>query len=125
MARVRPIKTNFTNGEVDPLITMRSDLELFVNGAAKMRNVVAFPQGGFRRRDGQEFMTAIPPGNDRLCFGFHGGQRGSIGLAVGIDFRATVDWIADKTSWLSNGLFPAGSVVIDPLGIVSVIVDET
>jgi len=62
MARVRPIKTNFTNGEVDPLITMRSDLELFVNGASKMRNVVAFPQGGFRRRDGQEFMTAIPPG---------------------------------------------------------------
>ena len=63
--------------------------------------------------------------SDRLCFGFHGGQRGSTGLAVGIDFRATVDWIADKTSWLSNGLFSAGSVVIDPLGIVSVVVDET
>jgi len=62
MARLRPIKTNFTNGEVDPLITMRSDLELFVNGAAKMRNVVSFPQGGFRRRDGLEFMSAIPPG---------------------------------------------------------------
>jgi len=64
-------------------------------------------------------------GNDRLCFGFHGGQRGSLGLAVGIDFRATVDWIAEKTSWLSNGLFSAGSVVIDPLGIVSIVVDET
>ena len=61
MARVRPVKTNFTNGEVDPLITMRSDLELFVNGAAKMRNVLAFPQGGFRRRDGLETMTQIPP----------------------------------------------------------------
>ncbi len=63
--------------------------------------------------------------NDRACFAFHGGQRGSLGLAVGIDFRATVDWIAEKTSWLSNGLFSAGSIVIDPLGIVSVIVDET
>jgi len=63
--------------------------------------------------------------SDRFCFGFHGGQRGSTGLAVGIDFRATVDWIAEKTSWLSNGLFSAGSVVIDPLGIVSVVVDET
>ena len=62
MAKVRPIKTNFTNGEVDPLLTMRTDLELFVNGAAKMRNVIPFPQGGFRRRDGLEFMTAIPPG---------------------------------------------------------------
>lgn len=63
--------------------------------------------------------------NDRSCFAFHGGQRGSTGLAVGIDFRTTVDWIAEKTSWLSNGLFSAGSVVIDPLGIVSVIVDES
>jgi len=67
----------------------------------------------------------VKTGNDRFCFAFHGGQRGSTGLAVGIDFRATVDWIADKTSWLSNGLFSAGSVVIDPLGLVSVVVDET
>ena len=59
--RLRPIKTNFTNGEVDPLITMRSDLELFVNGAAKMRNVLPFPQGGFRRRDGLEHAIQIPP----------------------------------------------------------------
>jgi len=61
VARLRPVKTNFTNGEVDPLIIMRSDLELFVNGAAKMRNVLPFPQGGFRRRDGLETMTLIPP----------------------------------------------------------------
>jgi len=64
-------------------------------------------------------------GNNRFCFAFHGGRRGSTGLAVGIDFRSTVDWIAEKTSWLSNGLFSAGSVVIDPLGIVSIIVDES
>lgn len=61
MARLRPIKTNFTNGEVDPLIAMRSDLELFVNGASKMRNAIPFPQGGFRRRDGLENVTQIPP----------------------------------------------------------------
>jgi len=67
----------------------------------------------------------VKTGNDRFCFAFHGGMRGSTGLAVGIDFRTTVDWIAEKTSWLSNGLFSAGSVVIDPLGVVSVVVDET
>jgi hypothetical protein len=64
-------------------------------------------------------------GNNRTCFAYHGGQRGSTGLAVGIDFRTTVDWIAEKTSWLSNGLFSAGSVVIDALGIVQFIVDES
>ena len=69
MARIRPIKTNFTNGEVDPLITMRSDLELFANGAAKMRNALPFPQGGFRRWDGLEFMTQIPPTDDPTPIG--------------------------------------------------------
>ncbi len=64
-------------------------------------------------------------GNVRSCFGFHGGSRGSTALAVGIDFRATVDWIAEKTSWLSNGLFSAGSTVIDPEGVVSVLVNES
>ncbi|MCK4784669.1 MAG: hypothetical protein KAV87_13025 [Desulfobacteraceae bacterium] len=61
MARLRLIKTNFTNGEIDPLAAMRSDLPLFQNGAAKMRNVLPFPQGGFRRWDGMEFMEVIPP----------------------------------------------------------------
>lgn len=81
MARLRPIKTNFTNGEVDPLITMRSDLELFVNGAAKMRNVFSFPQGGFRRRDGLEFMNTIPPNSQIkpigiVNIGINGGGSG-------------------------------------------------
>jgi len=79
----------------------------------------------FHMIEAREEGGLVKTGDDRFCFGFHGGQRGSIGLAVGIDFRATVDWIADKTSWLSNGLFSAGSVVIDPLGVVSVVVDET
>lgn len=66
MARARPIKTNFTSGEVDPLIQMRSDLQLFANGASKMRNAWPFPQGGFRRRDGLEFLTALPPESEVL-----------------------------------------------------------
>ena len=32
-----------------------------MNGASKMRNVLPFPQGGFRRRDGLEFMIFMPP----------------------------------------------------------------
>lgn len=82
MARLRPIKTNFTNGEVDPLITMRSDLELFVNGASKIRNAIPFPQGGFRRRDGLEFMTAIPPASDNLQIVNAGIDDGGTGYTV-------------------------------------------
>ena len=50
---------------------------------------------------------------------------GSTGLAVGIDFRTEVNYIAEKTSWLANGLFSAGSVVIDANGFADVNMNET
>ena len=63
--------------------------------------------------------------NDRTCFAFHGGSMGSLGLAVGMNFKTTVDWVPEKTSWLSNGMFSAGGAAIDPLGVVDVTVDES
>ena len=59
-------------------------------------------------------------GSVRTCYFYHGGSRGSTGLAVGIDFRTEVNYVAEKTSWLSNGLFSAGAVVIDVNGLVEV-----
>jgi len=44
----------------------------------------------------------------------------SVGLAVGIDFRTEINYIAEKTSWLCNGVYKAGSVAIDETGIVKV-----
>ncbi len=55
---------------------------------------------------------------DRTVYAYHGGMGGSIGLAVGIDFRTEVNYIPEKTSHLANGLFSAGSVAIDAEGIV-------
>ena len=49
----------------------------------------------------------------RVCFAFHGGMMGGVGLAVGIDFRTEVNYVPEKTSWLANGLFAAGACVID------------
>ena len=63
--------------------------------------------------------------NVRTGYAFHGGMMGSTGLAVGIDFRTEINYIAEKTSWLVNGLFSAGSVVIDPNGFVDVNMDES
>lgn len=61
----------------------------------------------------------------RTGYAYHGGMMGSTGLAVGIDFRTEINYIAEKTSWLVNGLFSAGSVVIDPNGFVDVNMNET
>jgi len=58
---------------------------------------------------------------DRTAFCYH---KAAIGLAIGIDMKTTIDWIAQKTSWLANGMFKAGSVAREPQGIVKIQYDE-
>lgn len=56
MARLRALKSNFTSGEVDPLLGARVDLKAYRNGADKARNVLVQPQGGVKRRPGSEYV---------------------------------------------------------------------
>lgn len=74
--------------------------------------------------DRDEGGVPVDSSPDRTNYAFHGGQRGSTGLAVGIDFRTEVNYIAEKTSWLANGLFSAGAVVLDANGLVDVTTRE-
>jgi hypothetical protein len=62
--------------------------------------------------------------NDRYTYFYHGGPRGCTGLAVGIDQRTEVNYVAEKTSWLANGLFSAGAVLIETAGLVECICRE-
>ena len=57
-------------------------------------------------------------GGVRKNYAYHGGVRGAVGMAVGIDRKTEINYIAEKTSWLCNGLFSAGAVGIDAGGIV-------
>jgi len=59
---------------------------------------------------------------DRTAFAWH---RESIGIAVGIDLKTTIDWVATKTSWLANGIYKAGCTAREPQGIVKIQYDET
>lgn len=61
----------------------------------------------------------LPTGssNIRLNFAF---DRNAIGLAVGLDLATRVDFIAERYSWLSQGVLKAGSTVIDSTGVVEV-----
>jgi len=60
-------------------------------------------------------------GNDRTNFAYH---KASTGLAVGINMRTEVNYIPVKTSYLANGIFSAGSVAIDALGIAEITTTE-
>ena len=49
-------QTNFSSGELDPLLRARTDLEQYQNALEEATNVVVQPQGGVRRRDGTKFV---------------------------------------------------------------------
>jgi hypothetical protein len=52
MTKFVDIQTNFTSGEIDPLLNARIDIDQYKNGAAKLTNVLVQPQGGVKRRPG-------------------------------------------------------------------------
>ena len=60
----------------------------------------------------------LPVVTDQRAFAWH---RGAIGYAVGnIDMMTKVDWVPQKTSWLSNGMLRSGSVIRENAGITRV-----
>ena len=59
MARVTQYQSNFTVGEIDPLLHGRIDIQQYASALEKAQNVVVLPQGGFERRPGLRFMLDI------------------------------------------------------------------
>jgi hypothetical protein len=60
MARFVSIQTNFSTGELDPLLRARVDLGAYANALEEATNVVCQPQGGIRRRPGTKYIAALP-----------------------------------------------------------------
>lgn len=60
MPRFTSIMTNFSTGELDPLLRSRVDLDQYSNALAKATNVLIQPQGGLRRRPGTKHILELP-----------------------------------------------------------------
>ena len=58
MAQVRHIQTNFTAGEISPLLWGRVDIDRYSNGAAEIYNGIVQPYGGVTRRPGTYYVAA-------------------------------------------------------------------
>ena len=59
MARFVQMQTNFTSGELDPLVRARVDIESYNNSLEVAKNVICQPQGGVTRRPGTKFINEI------------------------------------------------------------------
>jgi hypothetical protein len=60
MPRFVEIQTNFSTGELDPLLRARVDLQAYNNALAKATNVLIQPQGGIKRRPGTKYIAELP-----------------------------------------------------------------
>ena len=63
MPRFVDFTTNFSTGELDPLLRARVDLQQYGNALAKATNVLIQPQGGLRRRPGTKHILQLPNTN--------------------------------------------------------------
>jgi len=59
MSRFVNIQTNFTTGELDPLLRSRVDLQAYNNALEVAKNVTCQPQGGVKRRPGTKFINEL------------------------------------------------------------------
>lgn len=60
MSRVTTYQSNFTTGEMDPLLKGRTDIKQYYAGLSQATNVLIQPQGGITRRPGLEYIGTIP-----------------------------------------------------------------
>ena len=102
-------------GETEPTSGDFNTVRALVNG--EITSFVGFQFMWMVTRDEGGLTLAA---NVRTNYAWHGGPMGSVGMATGINFNTEVNYIADKTSWLANGLFSAGAVTIDALGVAEI-----
>ena len=60
MPRFVELQSNFSTGELDPLLRARVDLQAYNNALAKATNVLIQPQGGLKRRPGTKYILELP-----------------------------------------------------------------
>ena len=72
--------------------------------------------------DRDEGGLAIDGSSDRTCLAWH---QSSTGLAMNMDKKTEINYIAEKASFLVNSMFSAGAVSIDTNGIVEITCRES
>jgi len=63
MPRFTTIQQRFTQGELDPAMLARDDIDQYYGALATAENVLTLPQGGFKRRPGLEHIDRVLGGS--------------------------------------------------------------
>lgn len=103
--------TQITDADYNTVRTLvQGDIDTFMG--FKFKTIDTRDEGG------------LPGDGTTACSAF-AWQKKAVGLAIGIDMKTTIDWVAQKTSWLCNGMLKAGATIIENAGVVEIIYDST
>lgn len=112
MAKVRVVQTSFTAGELSDTALGRTDLQLYFNGAKRIRNCYVMPQGGLFRREGLGYvaeMTSSAAGRN-IPFVFSTEQEYLISFTAG-EFKVYKDNVLQATVTSS----PIDTITLDQI----------
>lgn len=66
MAKVTPIQTNFTGGEISPRLLGRVDLTKYTASLQTCQNFLVFPHGGVTKRSGTRFIAEVKDSSKKV-----------------------------------------------------------
>lgn len=81
MGTIKQVQTNFSSGEIDPMLRMRVDTGAYQNGAFRLRNVSLLNAGGVARRAGTYYRATLVGQCRLLAFDFSFDERYLLALS--------------------------------------------
>jgi hypothetical protein len=57
---LKSVITNFSSGELNPLLATRTDVPSYFQGAKQCRNFALLAEGGLMRRPGTSYLATLP-----------------------------------------------------------------
>ncbi len=110
MKRVRTFQTNFSAGQLDPLMAARTDTKAYVNGADTLTNFSPLVQGGIKKRPGTVYLQDLTEAVRLVPFVFNESQLYIIALANAKMYIYGVDGtlhqtISSSVPWTTSNLY--------------------
>ena len=112
MARaLKTVITNFSAGELNPLLATRTDTPAYINGAKQCRNFALLAEGGLMRRPGTSYLATLPAECRLIPFVFSDDEIAIIALSnnrmdvYNISGTALSSNITTNCNWTTAQLF--------------------
>ena len=112
MARtLKTVLTNFSSGELNPLLATRIDTPAYTNGAKQCRNFALLAEGGLMRRPGTTYLATLPAESRLIPFVFSDDEIAIIVLSnnrmdvYNISGKAIVSNYTTNCNWTTAQLF--------------------